>query len=156
MKGTLPFIDQVTSVAPPLNASVNSTVFCAFIGLIMSSCMRSLDGATASRILDAAGAHLIVSVPLVDCALAARSTFERSLHAGVLLEWRPEKRAEGRRAALSAPGLLALRARTHVRAFDACQGTLKGRRCIWGGRANVRQVLVAGWPHPDAPFRGRT
>jgi hypothetical protein len=34
----LPFIDQVTS-APRLNASVNSTVFCAFIGLIMSSCM---------------------------------------------------------------------------------------------------------------------
>jgi len=66
-KGTLPFMAQVTSVisvAPPFAASVNSTVF---------------------------RAHLVIPVPFVDCAFAARGTFERSLHRGVLLERRPNE-----------------------------------------------------------------
>jgi hypothetical protein len=83
MKGTLPFIDQ-------------GHLRCAAV-----ECKRELDRVLRlhrpdhvqlyeeplrDRLqdLDAAGAHLVVSVSLVDCALAARSTFERSLHAGVL------------------------------------------------------------------------
>jgi hypothetical protein len=53
-----PSLTKVASIAPRLNASVNSTVFCAFIGLIMSSCMGSFDGATASRIICPVGARV--------------------------------------------------------------------------------------------------
>jgi transposase len=45
-------------------------------------------------------------------------------------------------------------------AFES--GTLKGRRCIWGGRANVRQVLymaamsASNWnPMPSTLPRAR-
>ena len=34
-------------------------------------------------------------------------------------------------------------------AFES--GTLKGRRCIWGGRANVRQVLYLSLIHISSP-----
>ena len=53
-----PSLTRSHPFAPRLNASVNSTVFCAFIGLIMSSCMGSFDGATASRIICAGGARV--------------------------------------------------------------------------------------------------
>src|SRR5262249_22263009 len=44
-------------------------------------------------------------------------------------------------------------------AFES--GTLKGRRCIWGGRANVRQVLymaamsASNWNPALKPFHNR-
>ena len=39
-------------------------------------------------------------------------------------------------------------------AFES--GTLKGRRCIWGGRANVRQVLYMLEGPPLASRRARS
>src|SRR5262249_48832124 len=84
-KALLPFIDQVTSVAPRLNASVNSTVFCAFIGLIMSSCMGRFDGATASRIICAGGARVARS-DVRNGAQVARRRSNRSRYTAAIKE----------------------------------------------------------------------